>query len=433
MPDTVQFGNGNQIINRYAADGRKLGTEYFTRVPGMILQLDTGQVISQSYVHGVVNQNGTAYIDNKEYNTLNGNWTLTTLSRVHNAEGYASYNTSPYLGFIYNRTDHLGNIREVWHASSKTTIQRTQYYPSGLPWETTPAYNLSTQPFKYNGKEFVEMNGYDTYDYGWRGYYPAMGSFQTIDPLAEKYYSISPYAYCAGNPVRFVDVNGMWFGVTSLFFERSIGAGLAAGGNSYSQSGYARDSYGITRFRISGTIQPKDGKWLLDDANSAAGKINAKYLLEASAGLAIGATQSTAKSFAESVSSQTFNVPGIELKGKLGVGVSFSDGSLSLSVGPQIGAIFTSQSLEVFSISATKNEFSKLNITDDFKINKIYSISKNGEVIGFTGILNTIDENGDIVKTKVSSGVGFRDGKNVPDNLWMTDEYRRDWEKENQK
>ena len=29
-----------------------------------------------------------------------------------------------------------------------------------------------------------------------------------MDPMAEKYYSISPYAYCANNPVRFVDMDG---------------------------------------------------------------------------------------------------------------------------------------------------------------------------------------------------------------------------------
>lgn len=29
-----------------------------------------------------------------------------------------------------------------------------------------------------------------------------------MDPMAEKYYSISPYAYCAGNPMNLVDPNG---------------------------------------------------------------------------------------------------------------------------------------------------------------------------------------------------------------------------------
>jgi hypothetical protein len=34
--------------------------------------------------------------------------------------------------------------------------------------------------------------------------------FTTVDPLAEKYYSISPYAYCNNNPIKFVDPTGMW-------------------------------------------------------------------------------------------------------------------------------------------------------------------------------------------------------------------------------
>ncbi|MDS1031213.1 RHS repeat-associated core domain-containing protein [Porphyromonadaceae sp. NP-X] len=61
---------------------------------------------------------------------------------------------------------------------------------------------------KYNGKEFMEMHGYNTYDCEARGMYPALMRFTTPDPLAEKYYSISPYAYCLNNPVRFVDPDG---------------------------------------------------------------------------------------------------------------------------------------------------------------------------------------------------------------------------------
>ncbi len=37
---------------------------------------------------------------------------------------------------------------------------------------------------------------------------PNEKKFLTMDPLAEKYYSISPYAYCANNPVKYVDPDG---------------------------------------------------------------------------------------------------------------------------------------------------------------------------------------------------------------------------------
>lgn len=52
------------------------------------------------------------------------------------------------------------------------------------------------------------MNGLDLYDYGARWMDAALGRFTTMDPLCEKYYSISPYAYCGGNPVNMVDPDG---------------------------------------------------------------------------------------------------------------------------------------------------------------------------------------------------------------------------------
>ena len=46
-------------------------------------------------------------------------------------------------------------------------------------------------------------------DYRARMYDPVIARWMSVDPLAEKYYSITPYGYCAGNPVNVVDPNGL--------------------------------------------------------------------------------------------------------------------------------------------------------------------------------------------------------------------------------
>ena len=52
------------------------------------------------------------------------------------------------------------------------------------------------------------MHGLDEYDSKARWYYPAICRTTTMDPLAEKYYPTSPYAWCGNNPIRFVDPDG---------------------------------------------------------------------------------------------------------------------------------------------------------------------------------------------------------------------------------
>ncbi len=46
--------------------------------------------------------------------------------------------------------------------------------------------------------------------------------FLSIDPLAEKYYSISPYAYCLNNPLKYVDPSGRDVVATTLEAQRMI-------------------------------------------------------------------------------------------------------------------------------------------------------------------------------------------------------------------
>lgn len=131
---------------------------------------------------------------------------------VHNSEGFIRYYGASEHYHFYHIKDLLGNIRETYihpEAGYKECMERTQYYPSGLPWVERYSNSEGTHPWKYNGKEFVEMHGLDEYYSKARWYYPAICRTTTMDPLAETYYPTSPYAWCGNNPVRFVDPNGM--------------------------------------------------------------------------------------------------------------------------------------------------------------------------------------------------------------------------------
>ena len=64
------------------------------------------------------------------------------------------------------------------------------------------------QPYKYSTKELDRENGLDWYDSKARMYDPTIGRTPTQDPMAEKYYSLSPYAWCAGNPLKYIDLDG---------------------------------------------------------------------------------------------------------------------------------------------------------------------------------------------------------------------------------
>ena len=126
------------------------------------------------------------------------------------AEMYAGNNSQDDFFFYYYDRDHLGNIRQVVKADRKvngTVVQTMDYYPFGAQFCHSSAAS-DVQSRKYNGKELDKMHGLDTYDYGARQYNPVTARWDRMDPLCEKYYAISPYAYCHNNPVMMVDPDG---------------------------------------------------------------------------------------------------------------------------------------------------------------------------------------------------------------------------------
>ena len=175
LPAKVSFSNGASIMYTYDANGNKLKTIHQTPL----------QVYTTEYCGNHIYDNGT-------------------LVRTLFDGGYITYSgtTPQYHYFI---TDHQGNIRLVANESG-TAEQVTHYYSYGLPF--ADGKNATLQPYKYNGKELDTEDGLNLYDYGARHYDAALCRWNAMDALAEKNYNQSPYSYCVGNPILFVDPCG---------------------------------------------------------------------------------------------------------------------------------------------------------------------------------------------------------------------------------
>jgi len=203
LPEIVQFRNGNQIKYLYDARGQKLKVDYFTCLK-VIDPIQETQVGNWTYTPNEIDKFSNVFIGNMMYRLSNtvGLPDNPQLIKIENPEGYSSSGGQKW----YYRRDHLGSVREVWWQYRNLTMQSTQYYPSGLPW--AEGTGVGTQLNKYNGKLWDEMHGWEETDMGWRGQYPAINTFGSIDRKAEKYPWQSPYCVANNNTVKFIDLNG---------------------------------------------------------------------------------------------------------------------------------------------------------------------------------------------------------------------------------
>jgi RHS repeat-associated protein len=132
----------------------------------------------------------------------------------------------PYLEVVWSNTpktvyflkDHLGSIRAtVLDSATAPVIGYDDYdpwgYPLALRTKAIPnAYLQGASKNKFTGKERDDELGLNL-DYSLaRSYDFLMGRWVTIDPLALKYPSLTPYNFVSNNPLVFIDPNGTdWF------------------------------------------------------------------------------------------------------------------------------------------------------------------------------------------------------------------------------
>ena len=91
--------------------------------------------------------------------------------------------------------------------------------------------------YKFTGKERDWETGYDYFGarYWWLG-----GTWLSVDPLADKYPNISPYAYAAWNPVKYIDPDGREITITG---EDGITITYVPGENYEGNNGFTKDTY----------------------------------------------------------------------------------------------------------------------------------------------------------------------------------------------
>ena len=110
--------------------------------------------------------------------------------------------------------DHLGSVRTVVSETGEV-LQTNEFYPYGDLFSSAGTADSSGNRYRFTGKELGDETG--LYDFSARFLQTSLGRFTTIDPLAEKYPGISPYAYCNGNPVRYIDPDGRKLRVSKEF------------------------------------------------------------------------------------------------------------------------------------------------------------------------------------------------------------------------
>ena len=209
LPVRVEMRDGSLIENLYDADGslrQRSMRQKATGTPSVGGAFPSDSIDTEGYYVHV-----TDFCGPWEY--ANGK-----LSRTRIPGGYIEGDS-----VYFNITDHQGNIRQVWNATTGQTVQDNHYYPYGAPFgesvstlyvktmaRTGNTFNeISTAPYRYSAKEWQPAFGLNLYDFIARQYDPILCRFTSPDPLNGKYPQLSSYLYCAANPINYSDPSGL--------------------------------------------------------------------------------------------------------------------------------------------------------------------------------------------------------------------------------
>ncbi|MEB2780874.1 RHS repeat-associated core domain-containing protein, partial [Algoriphagus sp. C2-6-M1] len=114
--------------------------------------------------------------------------------------------------YIYLSNENTTPV-EVFFDDFKVThtptdiVQKDDYYPFGLTFNSLLRENSLGNKYLFNGKERQELTGWD--DYGARMYMADIGRWGVVDPMADQRSWMTPYNYVQNNPLNRIDPDGM--------------------------------------------------------------------------------------------------------------------------------------------------------------------------------------------------------------------------------
>ena len=152
------------------------------------------------------NQSLALLLNNDDNDSSNGG--QATAYQIQSTSNTQQQSYGRYIWYFHK--DHLSSSTLITNGDGEIT-QQIEYLPYGEVFlerqNTDPSVQpIYATPYKFNGKELDEETGLYYYDARYMN--PRLSIWYATDQMQEKYPNISSYAYCAGNPIGYVDPNG---------------------------------------------------------------------------------------------------------------------------------------------------------------------------------------------------------------------------------
>ena len=222
LPSGVVTTASGSLTYNYLSDGTKVSAIKSDGTKVSAIKSDgTGERYIGSFVYSVP-ASGSETLESAAWDE----------GRINFTKSGSTY-TKTDLWFV---KDHVGNVRTVMNVttslSSPQVLERNDYLPFGTRMDAGTAV-LTTNRFRLGGKENQTFGSLDLgkVDFGARLYDPFTAGWTTADPLAAKYQSLSPFAFCDNNPINpinIIDAQG-----DSLLLDIYGGILRAEGGNNH--------------------------------------------------------------------------------------------------------------------------------------------------------------------------------------------------------